>query len=378
MSNISPELIIKEDLKNFNKILENMLQKGSNLWILSKNKISTDEIYNHLTNKLNHNTVQNERLFVYEIEKIESYIADVMLEPFDKAFSKLSDQRSRKKNHINRILLIKDLSDLDLRELNLLEKLSKYIYSSFNSTIIFSEEKMNLTTDPNQLFELYKNSIKWRPGGDSKNLSEQNLKITSEPENKNKTPRLKRKVRFFDNKFIFITLLSLLLIFCLTIFVREKNINSREKLLDYLSVSQKKITTKVDKAVNFFSSLVGDRGLKNINFNNEDLTKDIGHFEPQFSNGYVVQFYAHFKISEIYNWIKKNQSVQNYSIVKVEKFDDKVYYILISNVFKDYDQASSFISEIKFQDRHFIRSVESIQNIDKPKLDKMDRMLNDI
>ena len=129
-----------------------------------------------------------------------------------------------------------------------------------------------------------------------------------------------------------------------------------------------KVTKKVDKVVNFSSPLVGDRGLKNINVNNEDLIKAIGHFEPKFSNGYVVQFYAHGKISEIFSWIKKNQSVQNYSIVKVEKHDEKVYYILISNVFRDYDQASSFISEIKFQDRHFIRSVESILNIDKPKI----------
>ena len=158
---VAPELLSNEDINHFQSVIDALTNDSVNILIVSDDKKTTSFIHDLIKQKLIAKDSKN--FSFYQHEKLEAFMADSLLGPFENAFSKINEMDNSKERPIKKILFINDISKLDEREVNLLVSLNSKKLESFNSIVVFFQDSTKTSYNKNKLLDLFDKSIKWEP-----------------------------------------------------------------------------------------------------------------------------------------------------------------------------------------------------------------------
>ena len=160
---VNPELLSVDNIKNFENICNKITFDRTNILISSTDEKTNLYVFNSLRQKLEKKSIEEKKISIYMHEKLESFLADSLIGAFDVAFSRLAETCDKEKIPTKKILLIRDLLQLNEREFDLLINLNKNKEKYANPTIILFNNPMKKNSDNHRLEKLCHDSIKWEP-----------------------------------------------------------------------------------------------------------------------------------------------------------------------------------------------------------------------
>ena len=356
--NVETKLLSNEDINHFQSVVNALLNESANISVVSNDKNTITYIYNLIKHELTQKNFKN--LSLYHHEKLESFLADSLLGPFENAFSKITEISNSDKNPDKKILFITDISKLDEREVNLLVSLNSKKLENSNSIVVFFHDTTKTSYDKNKLLKLFDKSIKWEPDviGSSHNTDNKETK-----EDHSKT----NKKSYSLSKKIFLTTTLFGILFSVSLFITTNISSFREysnQVLNYFKTLQ---ISYFNISANSFFENNSNKNIKNnpaendIKLNIEILDLS-GLSQFHISTGYVIQYSAHFEKVSALKWIAKQHNIVDPKLIKLEKnSDNSKFYAVVSKPFENYKQAVDFASNEKFTGKAWVRSLKSIK-----------------
>ncbi|OUT95827.1 MAG: hypothetical protein CBC01_08770 [Betaproteobacteria bacterium TMED41] len=359
---VQPQLLSFEDIKHFESVCRNLVLDCTDVLISSQDQVTNDYIFHFLEKRLKD---ENEiKLTLYQHNKIDSFLADSLLGPFETAFSKLNEIKNLQEKPIKRVLLISDFSKLDSREIDLLISLKKHKHKHSNPIMIladFTKTKF----DPQKVQELFNDSIRWDPdpitqsklNSDKTNnetLNKNGKKNNSGKASKSNFPRAQR--------FLLGIVLLVFLFFILLVFTGQFKIikTPTNQILNYLNTTEIPYLKKLidSPPQNNFLTKVKKNKIEDIEI--LDLS---GLSQFQIASGFLIQYSAHLKKVDALQWLTKHNELKNLKIIKLEKSSDATFfYALVSKPFKNQQEAIQFASNVTFSGKWWIRSLKSVKD----------------
>ncbi len=357
--NFEPELLSNEDINHFQSVINSLTNDSANILIISEDKKTTEYLYSLIKKRLIQKSDKN--LSFYQHEKLESFLADSLLGPFENAFSKITELSNVNEKPAKKILFITDIAKLDEREVNLLISLNSKKLENSNSIVVFFHDSVTTTYDKEKLLDLFDNSIKWEPDPIPKSHNQNNNEIA---ENFSKT-NIKKPHSLFKKIFIFTAFIGVL--FSVSLFLKINISDFKEYTNQVKNYFKNFEIPYFNIPINSFFE---KEFIMNIQSNSDEI-KYISNVEilnlsqlTQFhiSTGYIIQYSAHLKKASALKWIAKQQNINQLKLIKLEKkSDNSNFYAVVSKPFENFKQASDFASNEKFTGKAWVRSLKSIK-----------------
>ncbi|MAI29677.1 MAG: hypothetical protein CMP38_05675 [Rickettsiales bacterium] len=355
------KLLSKQDIDNYESIHQSLTTQDSNVLVHSNSQKLLNYIYNCLFDELIKES--NKNLLIYQYEKLDSFIADLLLGPFELAFSKLTDNQQNKKKPVCRVLLIKDLSILDEREIDLIANLNKYNQERKGTIAIFTSNKAKIASEQSKLKNFYRNSIQWEPNDFVVNEQKKihpDMLINDRIEQRafKKSPNRKKPSR------LPIYILALLILTYIPLFFSidslERAKETINQYIDLKDLSLKISFVQLNKTPIYYS--YDDE--QKLTYPKQIISKDLE--TPSFHNidDFVIQYYAHEKKIKVINWVE-DKKIKDTEIIKLKKIDNTNFFAAISVPFESYQEAKNYISKKKISGKHLIRPLKSLKKTEE-------------
>tara|TARA_B100001093_G_scaffold461802_1_gene476533 strand:- start:154 stop:1281 length:1128 start_codon:yes stop_codon:yes gene_type:complete len=357
--NFEPELLSNEDANHFQSVINALINDSANILIISDDKKTTAYIYNLLKQRLIHKN--GKKSFLYQQEKLESFLADSLLGPFENAFSKITETSNIDQKPAKKILFITDSGKLDDREVNLLLSLNSKKVENPNSIVVFFHDLIKTSHNKNKLLSLFDESIQWEPDPISKS---HNPSINETEEDFSKSN--KKKFNALSKNILLISILIGILISVMSL-SKNNFLGIREysnQVLNYFK------TFKVPYLNIPVNSFFKEESLLKIH-SNSPKSEDALNIEVLnlselsqlvISNGYIIQYSAHLKKVSALQWISNQHNLSDLKLIKLEKnSDNSNFYAVVSKPFENYKQAVDSASSKKFAGKAWVRSLKSIK-----------------
>ena len=356
---VAPELLSNEDINHFQSVIDALTNDSVNILIVSDDKKTTSFIHDLIKQKLIAKDSKN--FSFYQHEKLEAFMADSLLGPFENAFSKINEMDNSKERPIKKILFINDISKLDEREVNLLVSLNSKKLESFNSIVVFFQDSIKTSYNKNKLLDLFDKSIKWEPDTITKtsDISNNNIEKNFHKTNNSKS--------YSRSKKIFLSL-ALLGILSSVPFFSTINTSSLDKYTNQVLNFFKTFEMPyLDSSINSFFEKELLIDTKNNIIKSDDASKievlnlsDLSQFHV--STGYIIQYSAHLKKGSALKWISKQSNITDFKIIVLEKTSDNSnFYAVVSKPFINYKQAVDYAVNKKLSGKTWVRSLESVK-----------------
>ena len=356
--NVETKLLSNEDINHSQSVIDALLNESANILVVSDDKSTITYINNLIKHELIQKNVKS--LTLYQHEKLESFLADSLLEPFENAFSKITEISNSDEKPAKKILFITDISKLDEREVNLLLSLHSKKLENSNSIVVFFHDSTETSYDKNKLLKLFDKSIKWEPDA---------IKNSHHPDNeeiKEDLSKINNKSYLFSRKFFLITTLFGVL-FGISIFSSTNISSLREytnQVLNYfktLQIPYFNISANLFFENEFIKNTQNSSAENDVKLNAETLNlSELSQF--YISTGYVIQYSAHLKKVSALKWIAKQHDIGDLKLIKLEKNSgNSNFYAVVSKPFENYKQAADFVSNKEFTGKIWLRSLESIK-----------------